>query len=280
MATMIIPNLRHGYLDVIAKVAKHGKQVAPRGQKTTEILDAVLIIENPADVLPVGVGRKLNLAVGAAEAIQLVGAFSMPEMMFKIQPAFRNYAEDDGTFHGAYGIRIGAQMADVAKRLVSDADSRQAIVTLWDPAKDSLRTGGKRDYPCTTMLQFLIRDDHLITHTTMRSNDVWLGLAYDAFQFTQLQLTLARAIGVEPGAYHHHAVSLHIYDRDWEAIEELHQPRSVLEDYPLGFGLEHHTWLDCQRRAREVAGLTSSPVMDGRWSASELWYTKQLRKYL
>jgi thymidylate synthase len=276
VSTLLIPNLRHGYLDIIKHVAKRGTPVAPRGQKTTEVLDAVIILEDPADALPVGIGRQLNLAIAAAEAIQLVAGVSLPSMLFKIQPAFRKYAEDDGHFHAPYGRRIGHQVTTCVNKLRADKDTRQAIITLWNPLLDW--TTHKRDYPCTVMLQFLIRNDKLILHTTMRSNDVWLGVAYDLFQFTQLQLTVARVLGIEVGPYHHHAVSLHIYDRDWESIEELHAPDSVLPSYPVGFGRPGDTWPTASIRANSILG--QCRVEEGVFTQSELWYAEQLQDYL
>ena len=58
----------------------------------------------------------------------------------------------------------------------------------------------------------------------MRSNDVWWGLPYDVFQFTQLQLTLARLLDVAPGEYTHMVGSLHAYERDADGIDALVMP--------------------------------------------------------
>jgi hypothetical protein len=55
----------------------------------------------------------------------------------------------------------------------------------------------------------------------MRSNDVWLGAAYDFFQFTRVQLAIASVLGIEPGTYNHHVGSLHIYEQHYEVAESL-----------------------------------------------------------
>jgi thymidylate synthase len=125
----------------------------------------------------------------------------------------------------------------VHRKLRDDPDTRQAVITLWDPALDRHDPQPKRDYPCTVMLHFMIRGGKLTLRVHMRSNDVWLGLPYDVFQFTQLQLTLARALGIEAGDYVHQASSLHLYERDLTAVSDLHPPAPDAQPYgACGFG--------------------------------------------
>jgi thymidylate synthase len=49
----------------------------------------------------------------------------------------------------------------------------------------------------------------------MRSNDTYLGLPHDVFEFTMLQELVARSVGVEPGICRHMVGSLHLYDVDF-----------------------------------------------------------------
>jgi thymidylate synthase len=236
MATsMTVPNLRAGYVDVCRRVVLEGRSVRPRGLLTHELTDVTIEVLDPTDVLPIGVGRKLNPAIAAAEALQLIGGRSDPELMVRISKNFEQFM-DGGRFWGAYGDRVRLdsrgegddvhQAEIVVARLKRDPDSRQALIVLWRPELD-LNFDGKHDYPCTTMLMFLIREGKLQLHVTMRSNDVWWGLAYDAFQFTQLQLTVAHSLGVQAGSYYHHAVSLHAYERDFPAIGMLKYPAAA-----------------------------------------------------
>lgn len=217
-----VGSFREDYRTLLEWILERGDPVAPRGQPTIEILDAVLVLEDPTDVLLTGINRQVNLRLAALEALQLIGGFSDPQLMVKAAPNTAQFL-DHGVFRGAYGLRLQPQLPHVVKRLVDDRDSRQAVVTIWDPAQD-LYVEGTKDYPCTVMLQFLIRRGELIMHTTMRSNDAWWGLTYDIVQFTQLQLTVADALRLPCGPYHHHAVSLHVYERDLEAITNLRAP--------------------------------------------------------
>jgi thymidylate synthase len=81
---------------------------------------------------------------------------------------------------------------------------------LFDPEQD---TRGHRDVPCTLNYRFFLRNDRLHMHTTMRSQDLWLGFPYDIFAATVLQELLAGWLGVELGDYHHNVDSLHLYEK-------------------------------------------------------------------
>lgn len=122
---------------------------------------------------------------------------------------------DDGRRQGAYGPRMRRwhgrvdQLDQVRQLLARDPDSRQGVIQLFDPDRD---TRGHRDVPCTLGYRFFVRNGRLQMHTTMRSQDVWLGFPYDVFAATLLQELLAGWLGIEVGEYHHFVDSLHLYD--------------------------------------------------------------------
>jgi thymidylate synthase len=96
----------------------------------------------------------------------------------------------------------------------------------------------RKEVPCTTTLQFLIRDSLLHMITTMRSNDAYMGLPHDVFCFTMLQELMARTLGYDLGTYRHFVGSLHLYNShrgqaEQFLAEEL-QPRIEMPDMPLG----------------------------------------------
>lgn len=230
-------DLRNGYKTVCEAVMDEGVESAPRGLATTEVLGATLVIEDPYDVLPVGVGRKVAPRLAAEEAIQVIAGVSDPRRLLKVSAHMEGFM-DHGRFHGAYGPRIAPQLWPAVRRLWQDPSTRRAVINVWDPVQDLL-VDGVRNYPCTTQLQFFVRDvdgePRLSLYTTMRANDVWHGLAYDAFVFTQLQITVANALGLYPGPYYHHATSLHIYEEHYDAALSL---ESTTVEGPVvgGFG--------------------------------------------
>lgn len=240
-------------------------------------------MDSPLNALPVGTGRNLNRKIAVAEALQLIGGFSDPEWLCRIAPQFKKFREDltvsnTPWFHGAYGTRISMfdQLHVAVKRLEETPDTRQAVVTLWDPEVDT--EDGHLDYPCTVALNFR-RDrrmnrehDTLNMQVLMRSNDVWLGLPYDLFQFTQLQLTLCNVLGLQPGLYTHTAWSMHIYSDNLAASYDIRENIAPSEERTRdvrGLGAFGHTLAQVGVRARRIARGDILPV---DLTPSERWY--------
>ncbi len=79
------------------------------------------------------------------------------------------------------------------------------------------------DVPCTLMLGWSIRGGALHCHAYMRSSDIWLGIPYDAFNFSFLsayvreQLEALYGEGYALGTLHLTAGSSHLYKRNLEA---------------------------------------------------------------
>ena len=275
MATLSGTTGQFTYVHVVNHVLKTGVERTPRGQKTLDAGFTTIELETPFRALPLGVGRFLNKNIAAAEAIQLIGGFSWPDLLTKATTSFSRYSEADGTFHGAYGQRIGYQCLCAINKISKDIDTRQAVISLWDPWLDNLPD--KHDYPCTCMLQFEVRDSRLCMNVVMRSNDVWLGLPYDMFQFTQLQISVANALGMLCGMYRHTALSLHIYDRNIDDALLLRTEPQSSEDQPAGLGIFGSTpFTSIMKRARQLAG-RFTPDNE---TSSERWYRERFASYM
>jgi len=218
------------YPVVLRRLLQFGERRSPRGLATLDLNFTSINLVQPQKALPLGIGRKLNPAIAAVEAIQLIAGVSDPELVLRLAPQFERYTDwnEDGTtertFWGAYGDRIKMQVHCAVQKLTADPSTRQAIVTLWDPWMDNVQ--GKHDYPCTIALQFWLDTDGLLSmNTIMRSNDAWLGLPYDVFQFTQLQASVAHALHTQPGVYRHTTLSLHLYETNFD------EARALVKDY-------------------------------------------------
>ena len=263
-------DLQSGYADICAFVLYEGEETAPRGKLTKEVLGETIVITDITRSLPLHVGRGCNPNIGAVEAVQLIGGFSDPQLTVAVAPNMKEFLTDSINtapyFHGAYGTRAHWQYQHVVQKLKNDRDSRQAVITIWDPALDLVAT--QPDLPCTVSLHFLIRDNKLVLHTHMRSNDVWWGLAYDVFQFTQLQLTVARQLGIEAGKYYHHDTSLHIYERDWDKVDALHAPDELMT--PLWGFTDFDTAWKIGHNMKTATALTET----------EEWYVDRLAPYV
>jgi len=178
--------------------------------------------------------------------------------------------------HGAYGSRIRYQVAGAIAKLEHDQDTRQAIITLWDPVLDN--QPDKRDYPCTVALQFEVNDGRLCMNTFMRSNDAWLGLPYDMFQFTQLQLTIANAMRLDFGWYRHTALSMHLYERNFITANKIHPPTDFTWQ-PVGLGVRGDSFVETMKLARQltVSGFTA---FGRELTASEVWYRERFASFV
>lgn len=275
------------YPAVVELVKMHGHRVLTRNGDARNLEDVTIELETPVGALPLAVGRKLSTKIAAAEALQLIGGFSDPAWLCKIAPQFERFREDitseddrDGRdpliipwFHGAYGNRISShdQLRVIVDRLRTHPETRQAVVTLWNPAYDAEE--GHLDYPCTVALGFSIRLGTLNMRVAMRSNDVWLGLPYDIFQFTQLQLTLCNVLNLKPGRYVHTAWSLHLYESDVEKADEVinHLSSYSVPATPRGIGRRDMPITDVQTLARSLA-FHPGDLDDALLTVCERWY--------
>jgi thymidylate synthase len=223
------------YAAVCREVLAKGRRTSPRGMATTEVLGAHLRLTEPRRrFITVPPLRVLNPAFAVAEALWILSGSDEP-WIFTYNRSLKQYT-DDGRLQGAYGPRMRRwhdevdQLEHVRHLLLRDPDSRQAVIQLYDPQRD---TRGHRDVPCTLNYRFFVRRGRLDLHTTMRSNDVWLGLPYDLFTATMLQELMAAWLDVEVGTYHHHVDSLHLYAQHDQAAAEMAaavvQPSPVME---------------------------------------------------
>jgi thymidylate synthase len=265
---------RKAYADIVRRVILEGQVRYPRGLETRDMGNVTIHLESALDALPMGCGRGINQKIAAVEAIQLIGGFSSPALTTYASKNFEKFMERDGTFWGSYGTRVGDQVNYAVRKLTNDPQTRQAVVTLWDNQLDNIPL--KRDYPCTVGFNFTLNmaKAELDMNVLMRSNDVWLGLPYDMFQFTQLQCTVARALGVTPGTYTHTTWSLHIYREHLEVASKLHDPIATEDSSyisPVGIGLKHTSFKSMMDRAQDITYGGVQNMTD-----SEKWYHEQI----
>lgn len=231
-------------------ILSSGNKVAPRGEATVEILGAAFSIADAVNQgVPVGCGRKVGKKMMAIDGTGNLAGESYPDVAIRLAGVMDRFADDfpgiglplnpagkpisfgeleelqrrqpgikpgDRFFQGAYGPRIGSQLEMVEQQLRRDPDTRQAIVSLWS---ETDREPSWKDRPCTTELQFMVRDGALDVFVFMRANDLWTGTCYDVGQFGQVQAAMAHVLGIPYGTYHHYATSLHIYERDIEKFK-------------------------------------------------------------
>lgn len=168
---------------------------------------------------------------------------------------YNNFALDSGVFvHNSYGPRIRGytgisnqyyrslnnpkirsmedhakesfvmidQLQYVVETLKNEPTSRQALITIHDPAKDSQLGLKTKDIPCTRSLHFMIVDGKLNLYVWLRSNDIlWGAQAVNWYNFTFMQQYVAKILGVPLGSYFHIVDNLHYYENSLDTIRTL-----------------------------------------------------------
>lgn len=217
-------NANESWLAIMEHLNKYGEISAPRGQKIKEILGFNICIENPLDRIIYSPTRKMSMSYAVGEFIYYITGDNSLDFISYYSKQFENFTDDGKTINSAYGHRIFGksnlinfnQWEFIKNKLKEDPDTRQAIIHLHLPNNKPTN-----DELCTLTLQFMIRNDKLNLLVNMRSNDIIWGYTYDVFNFTLLQELMANELNIPIGYYYHNAASMHIYEKDWDKLNNL-----------------------------------------------------------
>ena len=140
---------------------------------------------------------------------------------------WKQVASKHGRINSNYGNLIWSdenhnQYRNVLSELCSNPNSRRAVMIYNRPSMHTdYAADGMSDFICTYANTFMIRDNKLISHYIMRSNDAVFGANNDFAWAKHVQQTLANDLGVEVGDLIWTVSSLHVYERHFKFIEEL-----------------------------------------------------------
>lgn len=219
MHAITVQTVNEMYQQMLAIIIANGEHVVPRGLPTREMRPLVVRLEDSLSNIITLKTRRLNYSFMAAEWLWMAWGREDVEMIAHYNKQLTKFSDDGKTFFGAYGVRITEQLNYVLETLRRDPDSRQAVMSLWRPNPPQTK-----DVPCTSLMQFMIRNGKLETIVTMRSSDVWLGIPYDIFNFTRIQAGVAAELDLTPGPITLQLGSSHLYEADltraWEVLDE------------------------------------------------------------
>lgn len=229
--------LRETYVEI----GNHSDWMSANRGRFREIVGATLELTNVRARLSRSESRR-RVVSGVAELCWYLSGSNYGEPVVFYMPRYAAELEEDGTIHGGYGPRLfgqaeNAQIQNVVALLKESPTSRRAVVQIFDRSDHALPRF--KDVPCTSTMQFLLRDGLLHMVVSMRSNDAYVGLPHDVFAFTMLQEMVARSLSAEPGNYLHTAGSLHLYDYNEESVtvylgEGYQSTADVMPSMPLG----------------------------------------------
>lgn len=242
------------YIKLCQALCDYGETVEARGLETRELLDVRLQLMNPEHRFIGSIARAMDMRYCIGELCFFLDGRTDLESIAHYSSFWKRVSDDGLTVNSAYGERLFehrnranvSQFWYVIDTLIQDPNSRKAVMVIYTPedAKPS------NDNPCTMFLQFVVRHNRLHCYTTMRSNDVWLGVPYDIAFFTLLQeMVMLRLRPHYPtlqlGTYNHAVTSMHMYARDYEGVfkvsKEVAPPALIA---PRLTDSDVHTWFD------------------------------------
>lgn len=197
-------------------------------------------------------GREANPFFHLTESIWMLAGSNRIQMPNHYVGTMKNFSVDGLTFNAAYGHRWRRnwnirpvdslvpdestdQLQAVIEKLVKSPNTRQAVIGIWDPAKDLYDTGSNaKDRACNLCAVFTPRrpwanGPYILDMTVSnRSNDmIWGAYGANAVHFAMLHEFVAAATSMEVGVYTQVSANAHVYtdklygEKTWEAISEM-----------------------------------------------------------
>jgi thymidylate synthase len=143
---------------------------------------------------------------------------------------WKQIASSDGRINSNYGWCVWSdvnhnQFIHCVNELVKNPYSRRATMIYNRPTMHTdYNVDGMNDFICTYANQFFIRDNKLVSHYIMRSNDVIFGYRNDHAWAKHVQAELHNELlkaypDLEIGDIIWTASSLHVYERHFHMLE-------------------------------------------------------------
>jgi len=223
------------YLQSFQAIKLEGRDITVRGQGCREMRSPVVF-----EYLKPGYcwmhipGRRFNPFFALAEVVWILSGRNDVKWLAYFNSKVAQFSDDGHTFHGAYGERLRAwprlyfpstvsdpadpryldkvpidQFKEVVDKLEADPVTRQAVMSLWDPARDN--EPGHRDYPCNSIVYLSLRDGKLDMTVVIRSNDLIWGVPYNAVQFSHIHAYIAGWLNCRIGTLTYFIQNLHYY---------------------------------------------------------------------
>lgn len=214
----ITPNI--AYRKVCKDLIEKGYKIESSNLRgnTLELTNYSFTISNIENALITLKTGKVNYIYLAGEILWYWSGRDDLEFISKFSKMWSKLSDDGEHSNSAYGYILQKkhgfnQIDKIIDLLKKDPHSRRAVLNLNVPNINVIET---KDEICTIALVYQIRDNKLYCTCIMRSNDVNFGLRNDLGYFITLQQYIAHKLGVGLGSYTHYAVSMHLYERDFD----------------------------------------------------------------
>ena len=216
------------YLDLLDDILRHGKRKDDRtGVGTLSVFGRQSRFDL-RDGFPLLTTKKLHLKSIVVELLWFLRGDTNVDFLRKHGVSiWDEWADEKGDLGPIYGRQwrdFGGvdQIAQAARLLRENPDSRRIIVSAWNPpALPAMRLA-----PCHCLFQFYARDGELSCQAYQRSADVFLGAPFNIASYALLTMMMAQATGLRAGELVHTLGDAHLY------LNHLPQAREQLQRAP------------------------------------------------
>jgi len=178
-----------------------------RGTRIKEVLSLQIVVEDPyREMIP--------------------REYSWNEARLKEYAQQLRSKENPG-FEYTYGERLRSwsfsglepvdQIRYTVERLRASASTRRATAVTWIPPLDNLR----EEVPCMIVDDFKLREGRLNLSVFFRSHDFAGAYPANLYGLAGLLDYVAREVGATPGSISTLSSSAHIYEHDWDWVQEM-----------------------------------------------------------
>jgi thymidylate synthase len=235
-----------------------------RGEVCYELPSPIIVkISNPLSRIVNLPERKWNYTLPFAESLWIAAGRNDISFVGHYLSKMYEFSDDNKFMRAAYGPRLRFhtgvrsdysigfpkrreiltdsiiqvdQFRFIERIFKKDPNTRQAIITINDPAKDFFVDNDElkitKDFPCTCTIQFQKVGDKLDLIVHMRSNDfIWGATAVNVFNFTFMQEYFSKILDLRLGNYYHIVNNLHYYERFGEMVKELADKQTAEDDF-------------------------------------------------
>lgn len=287
MYTFTVEGINDMLFMVLSVILKHGIVVNSRGTTTTELHPVMVEVNDPTNRTLLYPGRGNNPFACLFECLWVLGSKknNIGDLSLFL-PRAKDYSDDGKTWRAGYPERLKGfgkkkidQVRYVIEVLKADLYTRRAVISLWNPEKDTFGKDGNLvetlDCPCSNHLVFLVRDGKLDCTFTIRSNDAIYGMTgINFYEFSVLQELIASFLKVSVGKFYYVCNSLHLYEKHVDKAKELTKSAEMFGVIRhLCFGRFRftdddclfHSWEEyrrcCKRLVKEVMWGTQAGVL-------------------
>jgi hypothetical protein len=154
----------------------------------------------------------------------MAGSDRLADIAF-YEPRVHSFSDDGISVPGSsYGQRILRarpglnQLESAIKRLKQDPATRRSAIAIYHP-EDAVRES--HDIPCAFGIFYRVLEGQLIATTLMRSNNAFVLMPYNIFEFSLLAEAVAIETNIPLGGLVHSAISMHVYQDNYDAAQSV-----------------------------------------------------------